>query len=446
MKGPVAPSEALVALHGKTIVLCILLVALLLRLGMVLTSDTTNYPDFHDFLHHANGIIEGHYPDRSIEAVYSFRAPLYPFLLSVFIRLFGERFILVTLFQAITGVALVYVIYLFGRRLFNEQAGLISAALASVYPYLIHPIGHIQTESLFTLLIFTGTVWFTEAVGADRKEGGKHLRWAVGAGLLLGLAILCRPSAMLMILILGVWVVGMASLRIREWRALTRPYLILLVSAGFVVLPWTVRNYIRFSELILVNNQAGEIFWYGNSPHYLERYRVTTREEFGAIGRKQAEEAKADEAFVSHLTPGELDRYYWKKGWSYVSSSPREWVYLLFLKWVAFWRPWVNPVAYGWGTVLLSAVFSVPVFLAGGIGLVQLFRTGRYRYFALLLAIFVVHSVFFTLFHPAVRYRTPTVDVYLLVLAGGGLRFLVTWWGGKDKSLRRGTGGWSCRE
>ena len=122
--------------------------------------------------------------------------------------------------------------------------------------------------------------------------------------------------------------------------------------------------------------------------------------------------------------------YYWEKGWSYVSSSPGEWLYLLFLKWVDFWRPWLNPVAHGRGTVVLSAVFSVPVFIGGALGMVELFRAGKYQYLVLLLAILVVHSLslFFTLFHPTVRYRTPSVDVFLLVLAGGGFGHHVKRW------------------
>lgn len=407
----------------------LLAVAFLLRLGMVvMTPRPEDYPDVQDFVYHANAIIDGRYPDRNVEGLYSFRAPLYPFLLSLFFRLFGYRFIFVTVFQAVIGVVLVYGIYALARRWFDERAAVVAGALAAVYPYLLYPVAYVQTESVYTLLAFTATLWFVRAVGADGIELRRWLPYAVGAGALGGLAMLCRPSALLLILILGAWVATMVVFRIGPGGRAVVPLLVFLFAAAVIVLPWTIRNYVRFSELIIVNNQAGEIFWLGNNAHYRELFRTETPEAFRATLAAMWSELQADRPMVGHLSPGAIDRYYWEKGWRYIASSPREWMTLLFLKWLAFWRPWPNPVAHGAGSALISALVATPVFVGAAVGMVQLFRRRRYESFGLLLMLIVVHAVFFTLFHPAVRYRTPSVDVFLLVLAGGGLGDLVTRW------------------
>jgi 4-amino-4-deoxy-L-arabinose transferase-like glycosyltransferase len=407
----------------------ILAVAALLRLGIATFSQhPEQYPDMQDFLYHANGILAGQYPERNVEGIYSFRAPLYPFLLAGVLRVFGERFVIVTLLQALAGVVLVYVVYLFARRLFDERAALISAGLAAVYPYLLAPIGYVQTESLYAVLALGGTFLFVTTVLPDRDGGTAARARAAVAGVLYGLAMLCRPSAMLVIVTWGLWVAGLVASRAREARKTMPAFVLMLACAAVVVLPWTVRNYLKFSELILVNNQAGEIFWLGNNPHYARLQHATTATEFQTTLRTIWAEAEAQRPLVEGLSPREIDRFWWDKGWRYAASSPREWRSLLAVKWVDFWRPWLNPVAHAHGTVVLSALFAVPVFVAGALGMARLACTGRYRHFGLFALMFVTSGVFFTLFHPTVRYRTPSVDVLLLSLAGVGAVALSAMW------------------
>jgi hypothetical protein len=71
-------------------------------------------------------------------------------------------------------------------------------------------------------------------------------RWALAAGVLMGLAILGRANALILLLPLAVAV----------WKG-PRPALILLVAAALTVIPWTIRNYLVLDHFVPVSTQLG---------------------------------------------------------------------------------------------------------------------------------------------------------------------------------------------
>ncbi len=394
----------------------ILALALAVRLVMVATMSSDGYPDYQDLVYHAHAIMDGRYPDRNVEGIYSFRAPLYPAVLAGVFSLAGERYRVVTALQALAGVLIVYLVYRLARTTARQRGALVAASVAAVYPYLVQPVGYLQTETLYTLLTVAATFWMLRAVG----EGGVAWRPAAAAGLLGGLATLCRPSGQLLLGILAGWLIGVALARRWPWRAALPALAALVGVAALVVLPWTVRNYVRFSELIIVNNQAGEVFWLGNNPHYARLMHARTSTEFAARVQDMWQAIQAGASDIEDLTPAQLDRYYWRRALAYVAESPGAWGRLLVVKAVEFWRPWLHPVAYGWRVAVVSGLFAVPVFALGALGALALWRSGRRAEVALVAAMVLVHAAFFTLFHPTVRYRTPAVDVYLIALMGAG--------------------------
>jgi hypothetical protein len=71
-------------------------------------------------------------------------------------------------------------------------------------------------------------------------------RWALLAGVLMGLAILGRANAMILLLPLAVAV----------WRG-PRPTLVLVVAAVLTVAPWTIRNALVHDAFVPVSTQLG---------------------------------------------------------------------------------------------------------------------------------------------------------------------------------------------
>lgn len=92
--------------------------------------------------------------------------------------------------NAFLGALTVALVYRLGREIFNPHTGLIAAALITFSPMALLLNGTLMshTAALFTTTLFMYAYW--------RMERGRHAaRWAVIAGIALGLTIINRPLA-----------------------------------------------------------------------------------------------------------------------------------------------------------------------------------------------------------------------------------------------------------
>ena len=105
----------------------------------------------------------------------------------------GDPLLAARLISAAAGVIAAYGIFLIGRRLSGELAGLLGALFYALLPWAIMYDRLAFTEALVNLggvaVVFTSLECF------DREQ--KHLRWTIAAGLALGLAIFCKTTAAL---------------------------------------------------------------------------------------------------------------------------------------------------------------------------------------------------------------------------------------------------------
>lgn len=144
-------------------------------------------------------------------------------------------------------------------RFFGPQAGLWGAVVLTVWPTLIMLTTLLVSEQLFLFLnIAALDVWTAPRRGIVVR--------AVVAGVLLGLATLVRPFA---VLLPGVFALGM--LLSAGWsRESFKVQLQLAVLSSIVLLcvlaPWTWRNYQLYGEFVLVSTNGGVTLWMGNSP------------------------------------------------------------------------------------------------------------------------------------------------------------------------------------
>lgn len=144
-------------------------------------------------------------------------------------------------------------------RFFGGQAAIWSALLLALWPTLITLTTLLLSEQLFVLLV----------VGAlDAWTAPRLSVWAraLAAGLLLGMATLVRPFA---VLIPGVYAVAML-MSTGLSRERLREQLVLALVSGMVLLivvsPWTWRNFQLFGHFVLVSTNGGATLWMGNAP------------------------------------------------------------------------------------------------------------------------------------------------------------------------------------
>jgi hypothetical protein len=103
--------------------------------------------------------------------------------------------------MAFAGVLLVAVAYLLGRDLYDEQHGLIAAAIAALLPQAIRYQRTLYLDPIYSLLTAAWIYCFFRAL--QRPAG--HTGWTVAAGVLLGLVGATKTSALILLVLVVVY-------------------------------------------------------------------------------------------------------------------------------------------------------------------------------------------------------------------------------------------------
>lgn len=235
------------------ILAAILLAAFLVRIGYVAAQPETDprfaAPAFDGeyYVDWARSLAGDTRIDAGRFAGAFYLAPLYPHLLALFLKLFGQNFALLYGFQHLLAVATAALLALGGRRPWGELPALLAAALFLLYQPLLFfascPLG----ETLAILLLVA-------ALGAMGRES---VGWRGAAGLLIGLGALARPNLALVVI---AW--GIGELLLRRFRMTA------VLGAGFllVVLPVGFRNLAVSGHFVPISANSGMTLYHGNGP------------------------------------------------------------------------------------------------------------------------------------------------------------------------------------
>jgi len=207
-------------------------------------------------------------------------APGYPFLLSIIYK-FGGGYEAMFILQVFMLAGIGVISYFIAKKFLSSKFAFFAALNIIAWPYLVLYTKLILTEILF-IFLFTAAIYaLLELI--DKK----NTKWAILAGVLLGLAALVRP----VILLLPFWLTGIALLNLAKntlsrvsnperarWSDrsrtergmrplgglagaaaesegvfLAKPLLVILAFL-LVLAPWTIRNYIQFNTLIPITS------------------------------------------------------------------------------------------------------------------------------------------------------------------------------------------------
>jgi 4-amino-4-deoxy-L-arabinose transferase-like glycosyltransferase len=237
-------------------ILAIVAVALIVRVAVVLaTPHFVPQADAVDFDRNAVSLArDGNFPTSQYTAnggPTAIRPPLLPAALAAVYKLVGvtpatARWEAGRILEAVFGAAAVLLICLIGIRLLGRLPGLVAGAIAAVYPPLVLIGTSLLSESLFIPLMLAA-MW----AALVHRDSEHRLRWAIAAGVLIGLASLTRGNG-LALLIPAALLVGYARQR-WSWRAPVA----LLAATLVVLIPWTIRNYNQFGQLVAVTTETG---------------------------------------------------------------------------------------------------------------------------------------------------------------------------------------------
>lgn len=284
-------------------------------------------PRYHD--EWARRIAAGHWTDGQP----FFRAPLYAYFLGAIYRLFGHDFLLPRVIQAAIGSATCVLLYLVGRRVWTEAAGLFAGLLGALYVMFIYFDAELLINVLENFLFVALLLLVLVAREAGRRDERRAALWWGLAGLAGGLGAVARPTILAFLPAIGIWMAFSGGGR----RVVLRRMLVFGIGLGVAILPVTLHNLIVGGDLVPIASQGGVNFYLGNNPG-ADGWSATApefpRDWWGGYNAaiEQAERARG-----RSLRASEVSDYWMKRGLDWLRSDPATARALWKRKFLLFW-------------------------------------------------------------------------------------------------------------
>ena len=349
-----------------------------------------------------------------------YRAPLYPYLLSIIFLFAPNNLLAVYSIQLALGMCSVVLIYCIGKRIYSERAGLIAAGFSLIYS----PLTFFETKILPTTTgIFLGLLSIYLLTRAEQER--KWPYWTGGAAI-LGVATICRPNYLLMIPLL---IFGILVVHRKQLKEAVIPILILILLPSLIIGTITLRNYVVGKDLVPITANAGITFAQGNNPW--ARGSIAVIPGFsGEVTNQRHEETQIAERITGRrLKPSEVNTFWFKWALTFIQKKPLEYLRLLLYKAAILINnrelasnyllevdkavtPWLSLAFLPFGFIMAWAV----------IGFARIFLE---RPAALaLVAAFVGNFLTVMIFYANSRYRMTLVPP-AIIMAGGGLDYVL---------------------
>jgi hypothetical protein len=326
------------------------------------------------------------------------RAPGYPAFLAACWTFAGQASRGVVLWMqaclsALTGL----IVFLIARRL--QPAGLVpGSAFAAMVLTWLEPFGLILSilELSETLFIFL----MTASAAALIAWHDRHpVRAGLLAGVLGGLAILTRPSGLVVVPMIaaGSLVLG---------KSMRRAIAVACLAGLATIAPWIVRNALVMNAFVPTTTNVGESLYDG-----LNR-RATGASNMWFKGIDQD---------VDRLSERDKDAYFRQSALTWAQENPSRVVGLALIKIARFWSPWPNEPRFQTTSVVLgTTLYTVPFYLSALWGWMSL--RGRPAWgllFLLVILPIVAYVGLHAVFVSSVRYRAVIMPMASLLAAQG---------------------------
>jgi len=181
--------------------------------------------------------------------------PGYEFFLGALFWLLGHSYPAVWVIQALLHTASATLVFLLAKKLIPGEREsvfrLFSVAVFGFHPDLIQMAAMLMTETLFIFLMLASVYCVLSYLSRPRVEA------AIPAATILALAILTRPTALVL---LGIFAVALI------WRRSLKTLLVVLLIQVVLIGPWTLRNYRLYHSFVLTTAAGGYDLWVGNNP------------------------------------------------------------------------------------------------------------------------------------------------------------------------------------
>lgn len=308
------------------------------------------------------------------------RPPLYTAFLAASILAFDSLVQNLRLVQAILSALTVIPAYLLAWNLFGKRSVALAAAGLTALNYTLAATAtELLTETLF-LLIAATLFWLLARPGTTPRR-------AILAGVALGALLLLRSVALPLLALGALWLLLYTNRRVA---------LLFAIATILSVAPWTIRNYLTYHTLILIDTTGAENLWLDNDPAGREAVKAQLYALGGDMAARQrlasergAAVILADPARFAAKAWGEARRFFALQYFDDLRDRPAIWV----------------PPLQVWLRLLLGDGLWL-IILLGGIAGLMLAPAPRWA--ILLAAPWALYVLLTTLiFHVELRYRLP---------------------------------------
>jgi 4-amino-4-deoxy-L-arabinose transferase-like glycosyltransferase/glycosyltransferase involved in cell wall biosynthesis len=409
----------------------LLIFAFVLRLGAValitglhtppaVGTDECEYDSYAWNLAQGNGY-RGPSPNVSDENhLTAYRPPAPSIFVAGLYVLFGHTHVVAYVADILLAVLTVWLIFQITLRCFNQRAAWLAALCYVVYPISLY-YGLTLTSEIFSTFLVSLFAWCCLGI-----KDAKGMRWAIGAGLALGLILLSKPGFVFLLPLLPflAWIV--CGKRKELWlRALVIP-----VLAALLLTPWIVRNRIVMHAFIPFSTGGGSLLLQANNRQVIE--------DPAYYGYAVFDYCLPEYAVPIRTANDELKRDAIAKKFAvqWIGANHDKWFYLVRSKFLRLWTvdytgnrfhslAWILFLTYG---IMLTA-FALTVFPFTR-------RLLRERHPGLIMIAMILATVATALvFHGQHRYRFP-IDGFCISIAAGGVFWLRDTLRGQSREAR----------
>jgi 4-amino-4-deoxy-L-arabinose transferase-like glycosyltransferase len=340
-----------------------------------------------------SSLTAGEQPEPVGSAPDAWRPPVWPWVLSLWLRSSGYSLRSVFILRFLTDGLTLWLFYRVASRRLPPGLALLGTFLLAIQPIWLYYSMTLLTEP-FTLLVHLLLV----ATALRLAEGGRPAVWVPALGVLGGLAILTHGFYLFFppLLVLGLWLAG--HIRMRQALAVLGLFALTLA-------PWLLRNERAFGKPLL-STAGGPSLARGWNHRFLADYHN------GSAEVALDETAEIDASRLEGIGQAERSALYTEGAVRYIRREWRTVPAILAKKLVGAVTPFSDPPRQGLletGRVLFQAVTLIPllwvVFMGGSRPLSVVVRALAVSYLLMALACF-----------PALRYRFPLIWAEVLSL------------------------------
>ena len=365
-------------------------------------------------------------------------SPLYLYVNVLIYKIYGKNWEALAVLQILLGSLNCLFIYFIGQKIFGKAVGFLAALVLLLYGNLTLIESTLEPEAF--VLFFNSLLILILLQNEAETDPGRG-RWFL-AGLVIGLATITKPNALLLLPVTLLWV-WISPIHRSPGRKIQSLFFVLL-GVALLISPITIRNYVTFQDFVLVTADSGKVFFHGNGPGSTGMERADLPDQ-GFAEESQSEPDSAHAFFRRTaravagrpLKPSECSRFWFARTLDHIRAHPFSAFVLEIKKFFYFWGNYevhdIDSTYKNYRTIRNWPL--LPFGIISALGIVGMgLSLRKFRQALLPYAMILVYLISNLIFFVTSRYRLPAAP-FLCIFAAYTLTFLSTQW--RERHLRK---------